>query len=99
MPEKWAAGAGGSYDARRRRWRPKERGTLPDGKDYQAACNELNGHKKTVSKSETVVGQHAEKITELPTAKSGKPMEVKTFRPTRGSQLSGVPRFINRFFG
>ncbi|MGI4759536.1 MAG: hypothetical protein ACRYF0_02430 [Janthinobacterium lividum] len=63
------------------------------------AADELNGHKKTVSESETVAGQQAEKTTEMPKAKSGKPMEAKTFRSTRGSRPSRVPRFVNRFFG
>jgi len=35
------------------------------------AADERNGHKKTVSNSETVAGQHSEKITEMPKAKSG----------------------------
>jgi hypothetical protein len=35
----------------------------------------------------------------MPTAKSEKPMVVKTFRSTRGSLLSKVPRFVNKFFG
>ncbi len=64
-----------------------------------AAADEINGHKKTVSDSETVVGQHSEKTTETPEAKSGKPMVVKTFRSTRGSLTSRVTRFINKFFG
>ena len=64
-----------------------------------AAADEPNGHKKTVSESETVAGQHSEKITEIPEAKSGEPMVAKTFRSTRVSQLSRVPRFINKFFG
>jgi hypothetical protein len=64
-----------------------------------AAADELNGHKKTVSKSETVAGQYSEKTTEMPDAKSGKPMVAKTFRPTRGSLLSRIPRFVNKFFG
>jgi hypothetical protein len=64
-----------------------------------AAADELNGHKKTVSESETVAGQHSEKITEMPKAKSGKPMVAKTSRSTRGSLLSRVPRFVNEFFG
>jgi hypothetical protein len=64
-----------------------------------AAADELNGHKKTVSESETVAGQHPEKTTEMPEAKSGKPMVAKTFRSTRGSWPSRGPRFINRFFG
>ena len=63
------------------------------------ATNELNEHKKTVSESETVTRQHPEKTTEMPEAKSGKMMVVKTFRSTRGSLSSGVPRFINKFFG
>ena len=57
------------------------------------------GHKKTVSESETVAGQHSEKTTEMPKAKSGEPMVAKTFRSIRGSQPSRVPRFINKFFG
>jgi hypothetical protein len=60
---------------------------------------ELNGHKKTVSESETVAGQQSEKTTEMPKATSGKPMVAKTFRSTRSSLLSRVPRFVNRFFG
>jgi hypothetical protein len=64
-----------------------------------AAADELNGHKKTVSKSETVAGQQPEKITEIPEVKSGKPMMVKASRSIRGSQPSRVPRFINKFFG
>jgi hypothetical protein len=64
-----------------------------------AAADELNGHKKTVSESETVAGQHPEKTTEIPAAKSREPMVVKTFRATRGSLPSRVPRFINKFFG
>ena len=63
------------------------------------AAAELNGHKKTVSESETVAGQQSEKTTEMPKAKSEKPMVAKTLRPTRGSLLSRVPRFVNRFFG
>jgi hypothetical protein len=63
------------------------------------AATELSGHKKTVSESETVAGQQPEKITEMPKAKSGKPIVAKTFRSTRGSLLSRVPRFVNRFFG
>ena len=66
---------------------------------YEAATDELNGHKKTVSESETVAGQHPEKTTEMPEAKSGKPMATKTFRSTRGSLPSRVPRFINKLFG
>jgi len=61
--------------------------------------NELSGHKKTVSESETVAGQQAEKITEMPKAKLTKPIVVKTLRSTRGSLLSRVPRFVNKFFG
>jgi len=67
--------------------------------EYCAAGNDLNGHKKTVSESETVAGQQSEEITEMPKAKLGKPMEAKTLRPTRGSLLSRIPRFVNRFFG
>ena len=63
------------------------------------ATNELNGHKKTVSDSETVAGQYPKKTTEIPEVKSGEMMVVKTFRSTRGSLPSGVPRFINKFFG
>jgi hypothetical protein len=62
-------------------------------------ADELNGHKKTVSESETVAGQQSEKTTEMPKAKSEKPIVAKTFRSIRGSLLSRVPRFINRFFG
>lgn len=62
-------------------------------------ADELNGHKKTVSESETVTGQHPEKTTEMPEAKLGEPIVAKTFRPTRGSLPSRVPRFINKFFG
>jgi hypothetical protein len=65
----------------------------------RAAADKLNGHKKTVSESETVAGQQAAKITEMPKAKSGKPIVEKTFRSTRGSLLSRVPRFVNKFFG
>jgi hypothetical protein len=65
----------------------------------QAAAAELSGHKKTVSESETVAGQQSEKTTEMPKAKSGKSMMAKTFRSIRGSQLSRIPRFVNRFFG
>jgi len=68
-------------------------------KELPGSSNELNGHKKTVSESETVAGQYAEKTTEMPKAKSGKPITAKTFRSTRGSLLSRVPRFVNRFFG
>jgi len=57
------------------------------------------GHKKTVSESETVAGQHSEKTTGIPAAKSGEPMAAKTFRSARGSLPSKVPRFINKFFG
>ncbi|ALD20628.1 hypothetical protein AM218_04555 [Hymenobacter sp. DG25A] len=64
-----------------------------------AAADELDGHKKTVSESETVAGQNPEKTTEMPKAKSGKPMVAKTFRSTRGFLKSRVPRFINKFFG
>jgi hypothetical protein len=64
-----------------------------------AAATEFSGHKKTVSESETVAGQQSEKITEMPKAKSGKPVEAKTLRPIRGSLLNRVPRFVNRFFG
>ena len=60
---------------------------------------QLNGHKKTVSDSETVAGQKLEKTTEIPEVKSGKPIVAKTFRSTRGSLPSRVPRFINKFFG
>jgi hypothetical protein len=63
------------------------------------AAAELSGHKKTVSESETVAGQYSEKTTEMPQAKSGKPMVAKPFRATRGSLLNRVPRFVNRFFG
>jgi hypothetical protein len=63
------------------------------------AADELSGHKKTVSESETVAGQQSEKITEMPKATSGKPIVEKTFRSTRGSLLSRVPRFVNKFFG
>jgi hypothetical protein len=62
-------------------------------------ANALNGHKKTVSESETVAGEQSKKITGKPKAKSGKPMLAKTFRSTRGSILSRVPRFVNKFFG
>jgi len=60
---------------------------------------QLNGHKKTVSEYETVAGKNQEKTTEIPAAKSGEPMVAKTFRSTRGSLPSKVPRFINKFFG
>jgi hypothetical protein len=63
------------------------------------AADELNGHKKTVSEAETVTGQHPEKLAEIPKAKSVKPMVAKTFRSTRGSQPSRVPRFVNKLFG
>jgi hypothetical protein len=62
-------------------------------------ADDRTGHKKTVSESETVAGQQSEKITEMPQAKSEKSMIVKTLRPTRGSLLSRVPRFINKSFG
>ena len=62
------------------------------------ATDELNGHKKTVSDSGTVAGQHPKKTTEIPEVKSGKIMMVKTFRSTRGSLPSGAPRFINKLF-
>ncbi|WP_139362245.1 hypothetical protein [Hymenobacter sp. CRA2] len=62
-------------------------------------ANELNGHKKTVSESETVAGQHPEKTTEMPEAKSRKPMVAKTLRSARGSLPGKGPRFINEFFG
>jgi hypothetical protein len=65
-------------------------------KYYLAAGRQLT---KTVSESETVAGQQSEKITEMPKAKSGKPIVEKTFRSTRGSLLSRVPRFVNKFFG
>jgi hypothetical protein len=39
------------------------------------------------------------KIMEMPIAKAGKPMMAKTFRSTRGSLLSRVSRFVNKFFG
>ncbi len=68
-------------------------------RDCQAAAAELNGHKKTVSESETVAGQQSEKIAKMPKAKSEKSMMAKTFRSTRGSLLSRVPRFVNKFFG
>jgi hypothetical protein len=61
--------------------------------------DERSGHKKTVSESETVAGQQSEKTTEMPKAKSEKPVEAKTLRPTRGSLLNRIPRFVNRFFG
>ena len=61
--------------------------------------HELNGHKKTVSDSETVAGQYPKETTEIPEIKSGEMMMVKTFRSIRGSLPSGVPRFIIRFFG
>ncbi|WP_157886852.1 hypothetical protein [Hymenobacter sp. PAMC 26628] len=70
-----------------------------DKKGLPGSNNELNGHKKTVSESETVAGQQSEKTAETPKAKSGKPMAAKTFRSIRGSQPSRVPRFVNRFFG
>ena len=66
---------------------------------YRPAADERNGHKKTVSESETVAGQHPEKTTEIPDVKSEEPMVAKTFRPTRGFLPSGVPRFISKFFG
>jgi hypothetical protein len=66
---------------------------------FGVAADELNGHKKTVSESETVAGQQLEKTTEMPKAKSGKSIVAKTFRSTRGSLLSRVPRFVNKFFG
>jgi hypothetical protein len=65
---------------------------------YGMAAEESNGHKKTVSKSETVAGQYPEKTTEIPAAKLEKPMVAKTFRSSRGSRSSRVPRFINWFF-
>jgi hypothetical protein len=68
-------------------------------KGAPGGSNERNGHKKTVSESETVAGQPSEKITEMPKAKSGKPIVAKTFRLSRGSLLSRVPRFVNKFFG
>jgi len=64
----------------------------------KVAAAKLSGHKKTVSESETVAGQQAEKTTEIPKAKSEKPMVTKTFRSTRGSLFSRAPRFINKFF-
>jgi len=67
--------------------------------DCAAAAAERGGHKKTVSESETVARQQSEKTTEMPKAKSGKPMVAKTLRPTRGSLLSRIPRFVNRFLG
>ena len=67
-------------------------------KGDKAATDELSGHKKTVSESETVAGQHSEKITEIPEAKSEKPLVAKTFRFPRGSLLSRFPRFVNKFF-
>jgi len=63
------------------------------------ATAERNGHKKTVSESETVAGQQVEKIPEMPKAKSEKSVVAKTFRSARGSSLSRMPRFVNRFFG
>ena len=60
---------------------------------------QLNEHKKTVSESETVAGQKLKKTTEIPEVKSGKPIVAKTFRSTRGSRPSKVPRFINKLFG
>jgi len=64
-----------------------------------ASADEFNGHKKTVSNSETVAGQHPEKTTEIPAAKLEKPKVAKTFRSSRGSVQSRAPRFINGFFG
>ena len=63
------------------------------------AIDGLNGHKKTVSESETVAGQHSEKTMEIPEVKSEEPIVAKTFRPTRGFLPSRVPRSINKFFG
>ncbi|MET4074771.1 hypothetical protein [Hymenobacter sp. UYCo722] len=60
---------------------------------------EPTAHKKAVSKSETVAGQQPEKTAEIPEAKSEKPAAAKTFRSSRGSLLSRVPRFINEFLG
>jgi hypothetical protein len=65
----------------------------------ETAADDRNGHKKTVSESETVAGQQSEKITEMPRVKSEKPIVAKTFRSTRGSLPSRAPRFINKFFG
>jgi len=62
---------------------------------YQTAI-EPDGHKKTVSESETVAGQQSEKTTETPT---GKAIVAKTLRPARGSLARRLPRFIDRFFG
>ena len=62
------------------------------------ATDELIGHKKTVSNSETVAGQHPEKTTEIPEVKSGEPIVAKTFRSIRGFLPSRVPRFINKLF-
>jgi hypothetical protein len=66
-----------------------------------AAVDERNGHKKTVSESETVAGQYPEKTTAIlkPETKSGEPIAAKTCRSARSSLPSRVPRFINKFFG
>lgn len=64
-----------------------------------AVADELNGHKKTVSESETVTGQYLEIRTETLAAESGKPTVSKTFRSSRGSLPDRVSRFINGFFG
>jgi hypothetical protein len=65
----------------------------------ETAADELNGHKKTVSESETAAGQHPGKTTEIIEAKLEEPMAAKTFWSTRGSLPSRAPRFINKFFG
>jgi len=68
-------------------------------KELASRNDECGGHKKTVLDSKTVTGQHSEKTTKMPKAKSEKPMVAKTFRSTRGSWLSKAPRFVNKFFG
>jgi len=103
MTEKLAAsmgrGDGDSRQGRRRGIGVQEGYGVCWMKALPCSNNELSGHKKTVSDSETVAGQHSKKTTGMPKAKSEKPMVAKTFRSTRGSLPSRVPRFINKFFG
>ena len=68
-------------------------------KGLAGSNNERNGHKKTVSKSETVTGVTIGKTMKMPAAKSEKPMVAKSFRATRESLPSRVPRFVNKSFG